>query len=118
MGLGFFYLIFSARYLGPELFGLLTFGLAFTGIFGLLLDLGLNNLAIREVARDKSRANVYLSNITFIKLLMGVVTFGLIAVDCPRFRLLRRNDCGCLFAHSLHNLCCFHSLILCHISVI
>jgi O-antigen/teichoic acid export membrane protein len=80
MGLGFFYLIFSARYLGPELFGLLTFGLAFTGVFGLLLDLGLNSLAVREVARDKSRANVYLSNITFIKLLMGVLTFGLIAV--------------------------------------
>jgi O-antigen/teichoic acid export membrane protein len=38
MGIGFFYLIFSARYLGPELFGLLTFALAFTGIFGLLLD--------------------------------------------------------------------------------
>ncbi|MGA3199614.1 MAG: flippase [Halobacteriota archaeon] len=80
MGLGFFYLIFSARYLGPGLFGLLTFGLAFTGIFGLLLDLGLNNLAIREVARDKSHANVYLSNITFIKLIMAVITFGLIAV--------------------------------------
>ena len=80
MGIGFFYLIFSARYLGPELFGLLTFALAFTGIFGLLLDLGLNNLAIREVARDKSRANEYLSNTTFIKLIMGVVTFGLTAV--------------------------------------
>lgn len=80
MGIGFFYLIFSARYLGPELFGLLTFALAFTGIFGLLLDLGLNNLAIREVARDKSRANEYLSNITFIKLIMGVITFGLTAV--------------------------------------
>ena len=80
MGFGFFYLILSARYLGPELFGLLTFALAFTGIFGLLLDLGLNNLAVREVARDKSRANEYLSNITFIKLIMGVITFGLTVV--------------------------------------
>jgi len=80
MGFGFFYLILSARYLGPELFGLLTFALAFTGIFGLLFDLGLNNLAVREVARDKSRANEYLSNITFIKLIMGVITFGLTVV--------------------------------------
>ena len=80
MGFGFFYLILSARYLGPELFGLLTFALAFTGILGLLLDLGLNNLAVREVARDKSRANEYLSNITFIKLIMGVITFGLTVV--------------------------------------
>jgi O-antigen/teichoic acid export membrane protein len=80
MGLGFFFLIISARYLGPELFGLLTFGLAFTGIFGLLLDLGLNNLAIRDVARDNSRANEYLSNILYIKLLAGVITFGLTAV--------------------------------------
>ena len=80
MGLGFFYLIFSARYLGPELFGLLTFALAFTGIFGLLLDLGLNNLAIREVARDKLRANKYLSNIIFIQVIMGVIAVGLTAV--------------------------------------
>jgi len=62
------------------LFGLLCFALAFTGLFVLLLDLGINNLAIREVARDKSRANEYLSNTTFIKLIMGVVTFGLTAV--------------------------------------
>ncbi|MGZ4851487.1 MAG: flippase [Candidatus Bathyarchaeia archaeon] len=80
MGFGFFYLILSARYLGPELFGLLTFALAFTGILGLLLDLGLNNLAVREVSRDKSRANKYISNITFIKLIMGAITFGLAAV--------------------------------------
>jgi O-antigen/teichoic acid export membrane protein len=81
MGLGFFYLIFSARYLGPELFGLLTFALAFTGIFGLVLDLGLNNLATREVARDHSRANKYLSNITIIKVFLAVITSGLIAVS-------------------------------------
>ncbi|MGD0170838.1 MAG: flippase [Halobacteriota archaeon] len=81
MGLGFFYLIFSARYLGPELFGLLTFALAFTGIFGLLLDLGLNILTTREVARDNSRANKYLSNITFIKVFLAVITSGLIAVS-------------------------------------
>ena len=81
MGLGFFYLIFSARYLGPELFGLLTFALAFTGIFGLPLDLGLNNLATREVARDNSRANKYLSNITFIKVFLAVITAALIAVS-------------------------------------
>jgi len=64
----------------PRIVGLLTFAVAFTGIFGLLLDLGLNSLAVREVARDKSRANEYLSNITFIKLTMGVITFGLTAV--------------------------------------
>ena len=85
MGLGFFYLVFSARYLGPELFGLLTFALAFTGIFGLLLDLGLNSLAVREIARDKSRANKYLSNITFIKLVTGVITLCLTAVAVLSF---------------------------------
>ncbi len=34
MGLRFFYLISSGRYLGPDFFGLLTFAYVFTGIFG------------------------------------------------------------------------------------
>ncbi|MDP3106087.1 MAG: oligosaccharide flippase family protein [Candidatus Methanoperedens sp.] len=34
MGLGVFYIMYTARYLGAEGFGVLSFALAFTGIFG------------------------------------------------------------------------------------
>lgn len=78
--LGFFTLMYSARYLGVEGFGILSFALAFTGIFTVLMDLGLNTLTIREVARNKSLVHEYLSNIILIKLLLSLATFGFIFI--------------------------------------
>ena len=76
--LGFFTLMYSARYLGVGGFGTLSFALAFTGIFAVFMDLGLSTLTIREVARDKSITKDYVANITAIKILLALFTFGLI----------------------------------------
>jgi len=78
--LSFFYVMYIARYLGAEGFGILSFALAFTGIFGVFSDLGLSTLTVREVARDKSLAGKYLGNITIIKIFLVIITFGLIAI--------------------------------------
>jgi O-antigen/teichoic acid export membrane protein len=78
--LGFFYVMYIARYLGAEGFGILSFALAFTGIFSVFSDLGLGPLTVREVARDKSLAGKYLGNITVIKIFLVIITFGLIAI--------------------------------------
>jgi len=78
--LGFFYVMYTARYLGAEGFGILSFALAFTGIFGVFTDLGLRSLIVREVARDKSLASKYLNNITVIKVILVSVTFGIIVL--------------------------------------
>lgn len=51
--LTFFYMMHTARYLGPANFGILSFALAFTGIFAVFGDLGLRPLTVRELARDK-----------------------------------------------------------------
>ena len=37
--IGFFLIMYTARYLGAEGFGILSFALAFTGIFGVFSDL-------------------------------------------------------------------------------
>jgi O-antigen/teichoic acid export membrane protein len=58
--LGFFFVIYTTRYLGADGFGILSFALAFTGIIGVFSDLGLRQLTVREVARDKSLASKYL----------------------------------------------------------
>jgi len=76
----FFYIMYTARYLGAEGFGILSFALAFTGIFGVFTDLGLGQLTIREIARDKSLAGKYLTNISAMKIILVVITFGLIAL--------------------------------------
>ena len=80
MILGFFYTMYTARYLGAEGFGVLSFALAFTGIFGVFGDMGLSTLTTREVARDKSLAGKYLGNIAAMKLVLVVITFCLIAI--------------------------------------
>lgn len=79
-GLGFIYIIYMARYLGAEGFGILSFGLAFTAMFGVLTDLGLQTLATREISRDKTLAEKYLGNVTTMKMILVVITFSLIGI--------------------------------------
>ena len=67
--IGFFFVMYTACYLGAKGFGILSFALAFTGIFGVFSDLGLSTLTVREVARDKSLAVKYLGNIAVMKLI-------------------------------------------------
>ncbi len=78
MVLGLVYIIYIARYLGTDEFGILSFALAFTGIFAVLVDLGLNLLTVREVSRDKSLASQYLGNTIIIKIFLAVITLSLI----------------------------------------
>ena len=50
----FLFTILAARHLGPEDFGVLSLAIAFTGIFGVFMDIGLNLLIVREIARNKT----------------------------------------------------------------
>lgn len=64
-----------ARYLGPNNFGILTFGLSLIGILGVFTDLGLNTLMTREIARDRSKNLEYFSNFITIKLVLIFLIF-------------------------------------------
>lgn len=81
--LGFIYVIYAARYLGVQGYGLINFGLAFLGILGVVADLGFSFVITREVARDRSLAGKYIGNLILIKLaLIGVlVAFVVIFVQ-------------------------------------
>jgi O-antigen/teichoic acid export membrane protein len=80
LALSFIYTMYVARYLGAANYGIISFALAFTGIFGIFTDLGLSQLAVRDIARDKGDVNKYLVNIAAIKLILVVATLLLIAV--------------------------------------
>ena len=84
--LGFFITLFTARYLGAGGLGILSTALALTAILGTFGDLGLSTLLIREVARDKSLTNKYLSNIVFLKVLLIFLMFGMIFLSVFLFR--------------------------------
>jgi O-antigen/teichoic acid export membrane protein len=77
----FFYTIYIARFLGAEGFGILSFALAFSGIFSIFADLGLNTLIVREVARDNSLSKKLLGNGIIIKSILAFFSFGLIALS-------------------------------------
>lgn len=77
---GFLYAMYMARYLGVDDFGVLSFALAFAGLFGIFADLGLSTLTIREVAKDRSLAGKYLGNIALMKVILAAIVFGLIAL--------------------------------------
>ncbi|MGD0352439.1 MAG: flippase [Dehalococcoidia bacterium] len=77
---GLFCTIYILRSLGPAGFGVLSFALAFTGIFAVFGDIGLQQLSVREIAKEKSLASKYLANISLLKILLAIVTFVLIAL--------------------------------------
>ncbi len=72
--------IFIARSLGDVIFGKYSFALAFIAIFAIFSDLGYNTLLIREVARDKTRASKYLSNVLSMRALLSLIIFALIVI--------------------------------------
>jgi O-antigen/teichoic acid export membrane protein len=74
------FVIYTARYLGANNFGVLSFALALTAIFDVFTNFGLSELTVREVARDKSIANKYLQNIVIIKCIFVIINFGLIVL--------------------------------------
>jgi len=78
--IAFFFNMYTARYLGAEGFGILSFAIAFTAIFGVFSDLGLNTLTVREVARDKSLAEKYLRNTALMKIILAIITLGSIVL--------------------------------------
>ncbi|AUB56456.1 lipopolysaccharide O-side chain biosynthesis protein [Methanobacterium sp. MZ-A1] len=78
--LAFFYTLYMARYLGADGYGSISLAISLTGIFGILVDMGLNTLLIREVARDKSKTNSFISNTALMKIFLSLFTLGAIYV--------------------------------------
>jgi O-antigen/teichoic acid export membrane protein len=82
-------MVWMARYLGPEQFGLLNFGLAFTGLFGALATLGLQGIVVRDLVRFPDRSPVTLGTSALLQFLGGVASFALIF---GTIHYLRPND--------------------------
>lgn len=78
--LALIFTIYAARYLHAEGFGVLSFALAFTGMFGIFADIGFYELIVREVARDKRLVEKYLGNVALIKTIMVTVIFGIMCL--------------------------------------
>ncbi|NMX20838.1 hypothetical protein C5S30_00025 [ANME-1 cluster archaeon GoMg4] len=63
--------------------------IAFTGLFAIIANFGMNNYIIRELARNKEQTSEYLTNVSVIKFILSFLAFGFIVLtinimDYPR----------------------------------
>lgn len=78
MGLGVFVVIWMARYLGPESFGLFNYTTALIALFGAFSGLGLNAIVTRDLVVKEERGDI-LGTALIIRLLSSLIAYiGLI----------------------------------------
>jgi O-antigen/teichoic acid export membrane protein len=73
VGVTFALAILLARYLGPEGMGEYTYIIAFVSVFVPLIDLGLDHILIREIAKRRESARTYVGAALLLKLLIILV---------------------------------------------
>lgn len=74
--IAYVFFLFIASRLGASGTGAYVAAFSFTGLFSVLVDLGLSNVLVREIARFPNRAEEYLRNAVGLKIVLGIFTFG------------------------------------------
>ncbi|MGP4957337.1 flippase [Pseudomonas helleri] len=84
LAIGLFIGVWIARYLGPEQYGGLVYILAYLAIFQVITTLGMDNLIVRNIARDKEEAGKVLGTAFTLRVLSGflcwIIAIGIMAV--------------------------------------
>jgi O-antigen/teichoic acid export membrane protein len=80
---GLFVGIWVARYLGPAQFGLFSYALAFSAIFGGVAKLGLDGIVVRELVNHPENRDIYLGTAFWLKVIGSFIVMGLIAGAVP-----------------------------------
>lgn len=89
MGVGLVIGVLVARHLGPEMFGALSFALAFVGLFGPLASLGLKQIVVRDLVKEAGAMAGILGTAAAMRLIAGLLTYGLLV---GAILLLRPDD--------------------------
>lgn len=73
--------VWIARYLGPEDYGVLNYAMAYVALFALLVNLGLDQIVIREIVKHGRMVSYYLGTAFFLKLIGALTAMLLIIVS-------------------------------------
>ncbi len=73
-------IVYLARVLGPENFGILKFGMALLSYFSLIISLGFCVYGTREVARNPANTSLLVGNILAMRVLLAVIGITCYAV--------------------------------------
>jgi O-antigen/teichoic acid export membrane protein len=86
MGLGLMIAIWVARYLGPAQFGILSFAIAFTGLFGAVANLGLQGIVVRELIKDRQSAPKIIGSAALLQIFSGCLAYLMIILVISQIR--------------------------------
>ena len=68
------------RYLGVSRYGIMNFAISFTGIAGIIMDLGINTHVVRHIATDFDSSSKYLGNAIPLKSAFSILSFIIILI--------------------------------------
>ncbi len=71
----FLWTILIAIYLGVTDYGIVSFAISFTGLIGIVMDLGMTTYITREIAKNKDLLFRYMNNIFIFKLILSTILF-------------------------------------------
>lgn len=72
--LSFFTVMYTARYLGANGYGILSIALAFASTFAIIADLGIGTLTTREIAKNRGLTPKFVGNTLIIKLILAFIS--------------------------------------------
>ena len=86
--LNFLFKVYVIRSLGDSRFGQYSTVLAFVGVFQIFAEFGITQYVMREIARDRSKTQVYFWNLLAVRFLlaglaMGWITYGAVLAGYP-----------------------------------
>ncbi|EKO3645774.1 flippase [Vibrio metschnikovii] len=81
MTLGLLVGVWVARYLGPEKFGLLSYAISYVALFSAFASLGLDNIVVKELVKDRSQENIVLGTAFIIKLFGSLLMIVLVSIS-------------------------------------
>lgn len=70
--------IWLARYLGPEQFGVFSYAVAFSAIFGGVAKLGLDSIVVRDLTLNPEKRDLYLGTAFWLKLFGALLSMAII----------------------------------------
>jgi len=78
---GLFIGIWIARYLGPEDFGVLNYALAYTALFMLFVNLGLDQIVVREIVKTPKLLKYLLGTTFWLKFIGALLSILFISIS-------------------------------------
>lgn len=69
--------IFVIRYLGANNLGIYSFVFAYLGFFAIIIDFGISDILVREISRDRTRADRFIGNAIILNIILSLCALSL-----------------------------------------